>query len=458
MLSTFRSSFSRMPARLCPRTFAIPAMSVRWKSSSSSRFVSYEKAREYVRTLDLTSSKEWKSYSSSGERPHFIPSNPSDFYGDFVSFADFCGYTSTRRQYERREKLINAEPVQKTYKDANMMRWVEDYFATNVSNIECYRLPYEVKGSLLVRFKDSENPDDSWMRLHVRGSNQINPPCQRYTFGDAIDALTDGAICVKACNSEIFLVPGHSIGAKHIHIGPQSKYVQYRAESSTAVEEVLRKWFDSELPRRSLREWVEEEQPERERLSAPVMLFQAKDSFDRCNLPMGFLHRDADANIMLGKYKILHRVAGERDDASIHCFNVRETFVTENGRRFDRPIKYDSDIDIVLASIVDYNTSLLQGFFLLPRPVLKQHFLSENHTTSYVSLHLPDTVPRYRLAKKRQQERLRYYVDLKSGEEEVEGKILDILAEVDAFKEGEAASKGEQEEGSSSHVLSSSTM
>ena len=57
-------------------------------------FRSFEDARTYVRTLGLKSSHEWKAWSSSGKRPHDIPSNPDMTYASsgWTSYSDFLGY------------------------------------------------------------------------------------------------------------------------------------------------------------------------------------------------------------------------------------------------------------------------------------------------------------------------------------------------------------------------------
>ncbi|XRB01667.1 methyltransferase domain-containing protein [Pycnococcus provasolii] len=56
-------------------------------------FRSFADARAYVRTLGLKSQKEWEAWSSSGARPHDIPSNPNVTYksSGWTSFGDFLG-------------------------------------------------------------------------------------------------------------------------------------------------------------------------------------------------------------------------------------------------------------------------------------------------------------------------------------------------------------------------------
>ncbi|XRB04655.1 methyltransferase domain-containing protein [Pycnococcus provasolii] len=57
-------------------------------------FRSFADARTYARTLGLKSKDEWRAWSSSGKRPHDIPSSPDLMYKEsgWTSYGDFLGY------------------------------------------------------------------------------------------------------------------------------------------------------------------------------------------------------------------------------------------------------------------------------------------------------------------------------------------------------------------------------
>ncbi|XRB12737.1 hypothetical protein RI054_05g25730 [Pseudoscourfieldia marina] len=57
-------------------------------------FRTFEDARTYVHTLGLKSRKEWNAWSTSGARPHDIPSTPNRTYksSGWTSYPDFLGY------------------------------------------------------------------------------------------------------------------------------------------------------------------------------------------------------------------------------------------------------------------------------------------------------------------------------------------------------------------------------
>eukprot|EP00947_MAST-08B_sp_MAST-8B-sp1_P006081 g6081.t1 len=56
--------------------------------------LSFEQGRDFVRRLKLTSQKEWKEWSKSGQRPSNVPSSPDRAYKGkgWVSYPDWMGY------------------------------------------------------------------------------------------------------------------------------------------------------------------------------------------------------------------------------------------------------------------------------------------------------------------------------------------------------------------------------
>ena len=61
---------------------------------STAKKLSFEEARDYVRTLGLKSQNEWWEWTKSGKRPPDIPSAPYQFYKGkgWLSWPDFLGY------------------------------------------------------------------------------------------------------------------------------------------------------------------------------------------------------------------------------------------------------------------------------------------------------------------------------------------------------------------------------
>ena len=64
------------------------------RKTRESNFRTFEESRNFVRTLGLKNTEEWKAWSSSGKRPHDIPSRPEQTYASsgWTSYGDFLGY------------------------------------------------------------------------------------------------------------------------------------------------------------------------------------------------------------------------------------------------------------------------------------------------------------------------------------------------------------------------------
>lgn len=79
---------------------------------NNKRFVNYEKAKKFVNTLNLKSTKEWREYCKSGNRPEFIPSSPHLVYRNkgWVSYAYWLGI-----------KKISSTDLLKSKKDESMI-------------------------------------------------------------------------------------------------------------------------------------------------------------------------------------------------------------------------------------------------------------------------------------------------------------------------------------------------
>jgi predicted helicase len=70
-----------------------------WESLSRFSWPPYEEAKEFVKALGLKNAREWRSYSSSGNRPAEIPSAPNVVYSNkgFTKWEDWLGIRLTQR-------------------------------------------------------------------------------------------------------------------------------------------------------------------------------------------------------------------------------------------------------------------------------------------------------------------------------------------------------------------------
>ena len=70
-------------------------------------FLSFEDARKYAQSLEISSFNEWRKYSESGEKPNNLPRNPDSFYKNsgWISWGDFLG-TGRLNQQEMRKRYL----------------------------------------------------------------------------------------------------------------------------------------------------------------------------------------------------------------------------------------------------------------------------------------------------------------------------------------------------------------
>jgi hypothetical protein len=67
---------------------------------SKQQYLPFEEARGHVRSLQLKSQAEWKSYCKSGKKPQSIPARPEITYAwaGWVSLLDWLGTGNGRKK------------------------------------------------------------------------------------------------------------------------------------------------------------------------------------------------------------------------------------------------------------------------------------------------------------------------------------------------------------------------
>ena len=96
-------------------------------SNKDREYLSFEEAREFARTLNLKSTKEWYKWSKSEMRPSIIPANPADVYKDkgWNGMGDFLGngnlYYREFLSFEEARKFVRSLNLK------NVKEWHEWY-------------------------------------------------------------------------------------------------------------------------------------------------------------------------------------------------------------------------------------------------------------------------------------------------------------------------------------------
>jgi len=124
------------------------------KNNKNGRFLPFEEAREYVRGLGLKSHNEWRKFSKSDKRPKNIPSSPNTVYKNdgWVDIGDWLGYNCVKylsfeeaREYVKSLNIKSIKEYKKmdidnipkcpdiVYKDKGWINWRTWLFGEYVS-------------------------------------------------------------------------------------------------------------------------------------------------------------------------------------------------------------------------------------------------------------------------------------------------------------------------------------
>jgi superfamily II DNA or RNA helicase len=88
---------------------------------------SFEEAREFVRSLNLSSTTAWNSYCKSGDKPDDIPTNPDKSYAGkgWINMADWLGTNRLSNQNRTYRPFIEARDFARSLKLPNLQKWNE---------------------------------------------------------------------------------------------------------------------------------------------------------------------------------------------------------------------------------------------------------------------------------------------------------------------------------------------
>ena len=224
-------------------------------SSSASRaaILTHEESRLFIRPYGFRGQEEFLSWSRSGARPAFIPSNPARSYRDcgWVSWPHWLGYQrdiKPPKEVAPRDSEIRANEAKAALIDEILQARPD---------IEFRELPKTLKASHLFRIRSAseEAPADEWIPVQLRFSS----PCDdrgrglRHVMKRTADVDTN-VIILSACGGVLL---GRA-GDLPIQC-PSSKFIAQDAALATTLEN-LGKWWQSGEKRspmdivRSLRE------------------------------------------------------------------------------------------------------------------------------------------------------------------------------------------------------------
>lgn len=113
--------------------------------SKSIKYLPFEQAREFARTLGLTSSTQWRRYSSSGQKPPNIPTQVWVVYHDkWTDWSDFLGFDPLARRPEKYLPFEQARELARTSGIKTCDDWKAKFKTSNLAAMRVPQCPQEV--------------------------------------------------------------------------------------------------------------------------------------------------------------------------------------------------------------------------------------------------------------------------------------------------------------------------
>jgi hypothetical protein len=141
-------------------------------------YISFQKARKFVRRLQLHDTYEWEAYCKSGFLPKIIPSNPSYFYKDqWKGIPDWLGVKNSFASYNDLKKLVRDLKITtlKQYTDLKKRGIISDYYPASPAdfykNWKGYRVLF---GTVRPKILSFEKAKQLVQKLGVATSKEYN--------------------------------------------------------------------------------------------------------------------------------------------------------------------------------------------------------------------------------------------------------------------------------------------
>lgn len=459
MLSIFLRNFLNVPVPFGARSF----------SGRSGRFLPFEEAKEYVRTLQLSSATQWKLWATSGARPSYIPSAPAVVYAasGWVNYPDWLGYekrlpwieTSIGRAIQRdqvseiEKKTILDTPYSVARRGLDAF---EDFLKPLEPALDWHFVGWRQQFQCLFRLPDTGHQHWSPLRVRVRPELPSNAPLNMgRLIGDPASGmiLVLGGDGVQPSKRRFFFLPTEVISDCLCKYKPHnSSYVPVKTllgyevlSASDLFPRLREQYLAPSGPRRS----------EAERDSLNIHSRYGKDgvrfSCLREQLTSSFyshlgrsvtspMQRSPLWDTQVGSARVIHRLVtwdttkGRSGAATIGLHR----YIGGHLRR-TIPLHLDDDFDVIIALDYDINdpTCNLRGAFIFSKSALKEFLASDDQPGRlHIALYSPRMPALMKQSQRRKQFSLRFYIDFSNpdviGEQIEKAKaIFDGRVEVD---------------------------
>ncbi len=329
-------------------------------------FLPFEEARSYVRSLGLSSYREWCEWRlDTANRPTNIPYHPSRVYGsDFISIPDWLGYD--RRRAECR-MLPSAEKSNRGRSSVLKGAAIREQFIEAVQSlspeIEFQRLRPGQQANLLFRIK----PEDSlWLPIQIKAAKprRIKLDLSRTLEFQTVSQCSDVGVVALNLNSNTIL----TLDPDDRDLTKRDFYVQETQFSNfDTIIPTLYKWWESGKPKSELELLTRITTTKRYECSELITKQIREKFYEPCGLDFVYWTVIAEtANVLLGgKHRLVQRVVTKRAD-KCGIFGVGFRHSRHPKKRVSPEAANGFDFLVIMIR----EASHLRGFFVFPKEVL----------------------------------------------------------------------------------------
>ncbi len=415
-----------MPLALLRSSAILLDGALRSRANNTQKFLPFEEARSFARSLGFSNWADWCRWRQSGERPANIPANPASFYrGKFLGSADWLAYKPRSR---KRSQCVSFSKSQKAYANILKGETTKEKFKNHVlaqaQDIELRRLRGGQQASFLFRVKcENEEPtpkEREWLPLQLK-MGVSRPRCsnkERFQIsslpkvpGIAVIAVVDGDRFRAFSDEDPLLRKA------------KSRWLQFDSTRCRPLDDIVP----------TLREWWSLGKPQLETdllfnlVSRPNdILIETLNKqlrcqyYEKCGFEIESIANSnpgAQANFLLGgKFRLLQNIGSHGPDCR-GVFAKRNSSSKHNGT-----VEGKDAFDFYVVLVRD--DFQLTGFFFFPRDILLENGYTRSTSTSM--FYPPYVVTSQKKAKRAQEWQAKYFV---SNVEEFKalGKELGIL-------------------------------
>lgn len=408
------------------RRYRLP-LAIRLFSSTNQipqRFLPFEEAREWARSLGLTRTVDWRSYPY--RRPD-VPANPAFTYKDqFLGYRDWLGYFRAPRWslVDRALELPLAERAPKYAIHYNGLQALLDQLSCQ-TQLRFVVLPRGCDAHVI--FQSSEAAAvgrDAWCGLFLAVGNGLSQSGRQIVFSGYPGRGADSIFVALHPESGRCLVipPDEPRPAKVLvpiaDAEIESKYTRFLSDIEHLEHQLEQFFLDG--PKFSKSQWLSRALGDgRHHETVRTMAYLNEAIYGPLGLDLTFpiTHSIPICNSFINGIRVIHRNAAKMPGNG----NVMRCNLVKMMSGAIVPLHEDDAFDLAIMGVREEAGHSLSGFYVFPKQVLIDRNVVSTSTQSGVvctTLYPPNRcTPKNRQSQSRVEWQAQFYIDLSEGPE-----------------------------------------